>query len=590
VLRLEKRLTDLGCPARERERRARELADHYEDLKLAGLEEGLSEAAAETRANELLGEPVSLAEQLAGVLRQSSWWGRHRIIGFCLFPPVGIFVASVLSLFAVLGGLRVCFSASEWRVLADQGSGFRLLVLGVELANYAATAGISILFCWLAQRSISGLRWGMLACGICSLQSYFGYCRIAPHAVSIGYSLSPDWICVLIPLLVAGAVWARQARSSKMAGGGSEDPLRAFRSSAVFVSSNHGRHWRRQLIGCPTYWIVALAVLALTVLAFCLWLETAREWMQIKSRDQIQARARPLQYAVSERDQGTFGSRSFPTNSGSAPQEKNQDPQKPWGRIVMIGASATAGFTESELFGGRQTAQYKLSRYIEAALIGPHEPVRSLASTFFFMHPETEAERQVGLALEAKPSLLIGVDFLFWFCYGEGRIDQERLARFEKGLKLLEHVRCPLIIGDIPDASGALNRMLGPEEMPSTAAMVAANRRLKQWAATQTNVVIVPLSSFMRTVMANEALSIHGRTLPAGKTSILLQSDRLHPSAPGCAVLALMALDSFQSRQSEPAAGEIRWDPQDVFRRGYSSPAPTQRSPEASSPAISGVK
>lgn len=235
----------------------------------------------------------------------------------------------------------------------------------------------------------------------------------------------------------------------------------------------------------------------------------------------------------------------------------------------MIGASASAGFTESELFGGPQTAQYKLSRYIEAALIEAHEPVRSLASTFFFMQPEAEAQRQMDLALEAKPSLVIGVDFLFWFCYGEGRTDQERLARFDKGLKLLEPVRCPLIIGDIPDASGAVNRMLGPEEMPSTAAMVAANRRLKQWASARTNVVIAPLSSFMRTVIANQALSIHGRTLAAGKTGILLQNDKLHPSAPGCAVLALMALDTFQSKQSGSAASEIRWDPQEVFRRGY---------------------
>jgi hypothetical protein len=443
-----------------------------------------------------------------------------------------------------------------------------LLVLGVELANYAATAGISILFWWLAQRSISGLRWGMLACGICSLQSYFGYCRIAPHAVSIGYSLSPDWICVLIPLLIAGALWARHVRTARVAGCNPDEPLKppCVCSSAGSVSPIDRREWRRQVIGCPTYWIAALIVLALTFLAFFLWLETAREWMQIKARNQLQARARPVQYAVSEKDPGTFGPSPFATNARSASRENNWNSQKPWRRIVMIGASATAGFTESELFGGPQTAQYKLSRYVEAALIGPHEPVRSLASTFFFMHPETEAERQVGLALEAKPSLVIGIDFLFWFCYGEGRTDQERLARFEQGLKLVERVSCPLILGDIPDASGAVNRMLGPEEMPSTAAMVAANRRLKHWASARTNVVIAPLSSFMRTVTANQALSFHGRTLPAGKTCILLQNDNLHPSAPGCAVLALMALDSFQSKHS---ASEIRWDPQEVFRRGY---------------------
>jgi hypothetical protein len=581
VVRLEQRLAELGCPARERERRAREIAEHYEDLKLAGLEEGLSEAAAEARANELLGEPVSLAQQLAAVFRQSSWWGRHRLIGFCLLPPLGIFVASVLSLFAVLGCLRVCFSASEWRVLADQGPGFRLLVLAVDLANYAATAGTSILFCWLAQRSMSGVRWAMLACGVCSVQSCFGYCRIAPHAVSIGYSASLDWLCVLIPLLVAGASWARQTRTSKMPGGFPDERpnFPPPRLTGSLLTPNRDREIWRQVIGSPTYWIAALVALTVSFLALFFWMGVERGRAQIKTKGETQSRLQAVQHAVAAQDVRTGGLEQAQSKSGSASPANKGGNQEPWRRIVMIGASATAGFTESELFGGPQTAQYKLSRYVEAALIGPHEPVRSLASTLLFLQPETEAQREIDLAKEAKPSMVIGVDFLFWFCYGEGRTDQERLARFEKGLKLLEAIPCPLVIGDIPDASGALNRMLGPEEMPSTAAMAAANRRLKEWASARRNVAIVPLSSFMRTVIANGALSIHGRTLPAGKTGIFLQNDRLHPSAPGCAVLALMALDSFQSRHPEVAASEIRWDPQEVFRRGYnSSQPPNQRS------------
>jgi len=298
VLRLERRLADLGCPAQQRERRAREIADHYEDLKRAGLEEGLSEAAAEARANELLGEPVAIAEQLAVVLRRSSWWGRHRIIGFCLLPPIGVFAASVLGLFLVLGCLRLCFSTSEWRVLADQGPGFRLLVFGVELANYAATAGTSLLFCWLAQRSISGVRWAMLACAVCSLQSYFGYCRIAPHSVTIGYSLSPDWICVLIPLLIAGAIWARQARTLKRLGSPPDE--RPNVSPDSFLGSGPNLNWWNQLIAYPTYWIAAICLLALTCLVLILWVEVERGWAQIKTNGTSQARAWPIQHTVGE--------------------------------------------------------------------------------------------------------------------------------------------------------------------------------------------------------------------------------------------------------------------------------------------------
>jgi hypothetical protein len=573
VLRFEQRLAALGCSTQERESRARELADHYEDLKLAGLEEGLSEAAAEARANELLGEPVALAEQLAGALRQSTWWGRHRIIGFCLLPPLGIFAASVLSLFAVLACLRLCFSASEWSVLADQGAGFRLLALGVQLANYVATAAISVLFCWLARRSISGLRWAILACGVCSLQSYFGYCRIAPHAVSIGYSLSPDWICVLIPLLVAGTIWARQAHTSRALRCIPDlrpDIPAACRYGSFFPDSN--REWWRQAIAYPTYWIAMTIILALALLAMSLWMQVERGWAEIKAKRNPQARAWLVQHAIDNQPIRAAGLGQAPSDSGAAAlAATNAANNGPCHRILLVGASATAGFTESELFGGPQTAQYKLSRYVEAAVIAPHEPVRSLASTFFFMQPEAEAKREIDLALESKPSMVIGVDFLFWFCYGEGRTDEERRARFDKGLALLEPLSCPLILGDIPDASGALNRMLTPDEMPSTTALAAANRRLKQWATARRNVVIFPLAAFMRTVTANGAVSIHGRTLPAGKTGIFLQADRLHPSAPGCAVLALMALDSYQSRHPDLVASEIRWDPQEVFRRGYNS-------------------
>src|SRR5438552_5353607 len=190
--------------------------------------------------------------------------------------------------------------------------------------------------------------------------------------------------------------------------------------------------------------------------------------------------------------------------------------QPPWGRIVMVGASATAGFTESEPMGGPTTQQYRLSRYLDAALLVPHKPAQNLAHAMFFLQPEAVGRDQIDEALKARPTLVVGIDFLFWFCYGDGPTDKDRLRRFEKGLKLLEAVRCPLILGDIPDASGATNGMLQADQVPSVAAMSAANRRLKGWAATRPQVVIVSLSGFMRSVMANQAFTIHGQTLPEG--------------------------------------------------------------------------
>ena len=267
------------------------------------------------------------------------------------------------------------------------------------------------------------------------------------------------------------------------------------------------------------------------------------------------------------------------TNATPSAAAKTAD-KSPWQRIVMIGASVTAGFTAAEPLGGPNTPHYDLSRYVDAALTVPHKPVQNLGNAFFFFQSNVFAQQQLTRALTNNPTLIIGVDFLFWFCYGEGSTDEERLQRFDQGLKLLEKVDCPLVVGDIPDASAAVNGMLRPDQMPSLKAIAAANLRLKEWAGSRRHVVILGLSEFMRNVMANRAITIRDYTLPDGKTRILVQDDNLHSSPPGCAVLALATLDAFQSTRQGIHSGELRRDPKEIFRRVINSqkPAPTKAS------------
>jgi len=261
----------------------------------------------------------------------------------------------------------------------------------------------------------------------------------------------------------------------------------------------------------------------------------------------------------------------FVLASGGAATAGSITEKSPWQRIVMIGASATAGFTASEPLGGTNTPMYSLSRYVEAALTVPHEPVRNLGNALFFFQPELFAQQQLARALTNQPTLVIGVDLLFWFCYGEGSTDEERLQRFEQGLKLLEKVECPLIVGDIPDASAAVEVMIRLDQMPSLKAIAAANLRLKEWAAGRPQVVVFRLSEFLRNATANRAVTIHDYVLPDGQTRMLLQGDKLHASPPGCAVLALALLDAVQSARPDPQAEEFRRDPKEIFRRGYKS-------------------
>jgi hypothetical protein len=175
-----------------------------------------------------------------------------------------------------------------------------------------------------------------------------------------------------------------------------------------------------------------------------------------------------------------------------------------WARVVVIGASASAGFVLTEPFGGTNTEQCKLHRHLDAAIAAPHAPVKNFATALFFLSPDALAAQETEAATNARPTLVVATDFLFWFCYGQGDSDAERAEHFEAGLQTLEKIRCPLLVGDIPDASSATNTgIISAEQVPSETARLAANARLKKWATKHPNVTLVPLAEFMRATKAD---------------------------------------------------------------------------------------
>ena len=246
--------------------------------------------------------------------------------------------------------------------------------------------------------------------------------------------------------------------------------------------------------------------------------------------------------------------------------------QSPWNRIVVIGASASAGFVLAEPLGGPETIHCKLRFYLDSAIAAAHPPLSDFSTALMFLNADALGPQQVDAAVAAKPTLVIGVDFLFWSCYGGGLTDAGRIRRFEDGLKLLEQIHCPLVLGDIPDASAATNSgIISPDMLADAAVRAAANARLKSWAATRPKVAIVPLARFMRLISANQAVTVHGRKFAAGKTRIFLQNDQLHPSPRGTALLAVEILDMLVKQDPEFPAQDIRWNQGEVFRRGYPS-------------------
>jgi hypothetical protein len=219
IEQLQYRLLELGCPGNQMKRLAGEIADHQADLKQAALAEGLSEAEAEVRANAQLGDPLYLAEQKMIMLRRSSWWGRHFFIGFCLLPLLTVpFLWALLLLFnlSLEFALGYGWDTQKLHVATDNPVLFHRMVMAVHGADYLAITLMTLLFCWLARRSVVSLAWRVSACVICSLYALFLSVHIRPHLISVAFSWTPHWIRAVIPLLIVGAIYIYQRRMSRV--------------------------------------------------------------------------------------------------------------------------------------------------------------------------------------------------------------------------------------------------------------------------------------------------------------------------------------------------------------------------------------
>ncbi|HEX5177312.1 MAG TPA: hypothetical protein VFV83_09800 [Chthoniobacteraceae bacterium] len=224
--------------------------------------------------------------------------------------------------------------------------------------------------------------------------------------------------------------------------------------------------------------------------------------------------------------------------------------------VIILGASVSAGFTIAEPFGGKKTASYRFANFIDAAIAGSHGPVTTHARPLLFLKAKETLEKLLASAVEAKPSLVIALDALFWFCYGEGLTEPQRIARFEEGMRLLVPIDAPLLLGDIPDASAAVGKILGKNEMPTLETIAECNARLERWAASRKNVRLFPVSELLAHAGKNLELTLPGITIPAGETARLLQQDSLHPSRHGLAILAIAALNGALAI-SEPTTGSV---------------------------------
>jgi hypothetical protein len=225
IARFHHELLLRGCPPARARRIAAETADHYDDLYRAALDHNLSAADASSQAAHDLGDPVALAQQHVAVLRQSSWWGRHPILGFGVLPFLVAPVLWLLWLALCVEGFVLLFFGGDsiacGRVVSDPRY-YPFFTVGVQYLNVAGLALESLLICWLVRRFALDFRWAFLACAIVFFYGLVMWVSLAPHTFSIGagvfsrLSRNPGLTFgkACVPLLIVALAYSLRRRAA----------------------------------------------------------------------------------------------------------------------------------------------------------------------------------------------------------------------------------------------------------------------------------------------------------------------------------------------------------------------------------------
>ncbi|MFO1051511.1 MAG: hypothetical protein U1F36_04815 [Planctomycetota bacterium] len=198
---------------------------------------------------------------------------------------------------------------------------------------------------------------------------------------------------------------------------------------------------------------------------------------------------------------------------------------------------------------GEPNSTVKLAQAIQ--VLWPEDAIelRDQSDAMLFLDPMTAGGRQIERTVQMKPALVVALDFPFWFGYGQfsaATADKRTAARLERQdqcFGFLEQVLAggpvPILIGDYPDMHGADPQMLPPGLIPSVEELRTLNGRLRDWVAKHPTVTLFPLANFVEEARGAGIAMDFEKAEHRFTPELLMQSDRLHASRTGVAVLAL---------------------------------------------------
>ncbi|MDZ4772575.1 MAG: hypothetical protein SGI72_05515 [Planctomycetota bacterium] len=267
-------------------------------------------------------------------------------------------------------------------------------------------------------------------------------------------------------------------------------------------------------------------------------------------------------------------------------------------RIAVVGASLSAGFRLDGNTDPFAVSKIDLAKIVEASLTAKHEELSNQASAAFFMDPQGSAQRGFEAIAEYKPTLVVALDYLFWFGYGIKK-EEQRVPAVERALAALSKIECPILLGDLPDMALASRTpdpvfgrpMLQKAMLPSVETLVLLNAKITEFAKAHPNVVVVPLAELTAKLQSDAEISLRGNTYPKGSIDMLMQGDRLHTTLEGTCAVWVVAVDAWIAHSKDvPAsafvldtaklAAKVRGTKKDAVPAG----APSGKVPETPAP------
>ena len=227
--------------------------------------------------------------------------------------------------------------------------------------------------------------------------------------------------------------------------------------------------------------------------------------------------------------------------AAAQPTDPAPAPRKP--RVVILGASVSAGFSDQFMTastGADREHNFTLRLAVAIAPLWAEDAVavRDVSNLNFFQDPVRIGRLQVDRAVRAEPDLVLAIDYLFWFGYSvRGGSKAQRLALQRQGLEELARLDVPVLVGDYPEMGDVDPRMMPRRAVPDAETLVALNANLRAWAKDHQNVRVFALAKMVDSLRTQPRdVQVDG-TRRVFRPADLMQTDRLHATRLGMAVL-----------------------------------------------------